>query len=157
MGEGYSEEIVEVIRSFLIDDDWKFDFDDERGIFRFGVAIESKLKNLRYFIPVREDAYTVYAISPIEADSDDKDIMKEMAEFICRANYGLRNGNFELDMSDGEIRYKTYVDCDGVIPSEEVVKGSIIIPAMMFDRYAPGLLDVMFKGATAEDAIAKCE
>ncbi len=157
MGEGYSEEIVEVIRSFLIDDDWKFDFDDERGIFRFGVAIESKLKNLRYFIPVREDAYTVYAICQIEADSDDKDIMKEMAEFICRANYGLRNGNFELDMSDGEIRYKTYVDCDGVIPSEEVVKGSIIIPAMMFDRYAPGLLDVMFKGATAEDAIAKCE
>ena len=157
MSEGYSEEIVDVIRTFLVDDDWKFEFDDERGIFRFGVAIESKLKNLRYFIPVREDAYTVYAICQIEADSDDKDIMKEMAEFICRANYGLRNGNFELDMTDGEIRYKVFVDCDGITPSEEIVKGSIIIPSVMFDRYAPGMLDIMFKGAKAEDAIATCE
>ncbi|MBQ3402652.1 MAG: hypothetical protein IJG65_04675 [Synergistaceae bacterium] len=157
MNAGYSEEIVEVIRNFLIEDDWKFEFDEERGIFRFGVAIESKLKHLRYFVPVRSDAYTVYAISPIEADSDDKDVIREMAEFICRANYGLRNGNFELDVTDGEIRYKTFVDCDGIIPTEEIIKGSIIIPSVMFDRYAPGMLDVMFKGATAEEAISKCE
>lgn len=153
----YSEEIADIIRTFLTEDDWKFDFDEERGIFRFGVAITSKLKNLRYFVPVREDAYTVYAISPIDADAEDKDVMNEMASFICRANYGLRNGNFELDMTDGEIRYKTFVDCDGSMPSEEIVKGSIIIPSMMFDRYAPGILDIMFKGSTAEEAIAKCE
>ncbi|MBR0278490.1 MAG: hypothetical protein IJQ75_00725, partial [Synergistaceae bacterium] len=108
-------------------------------------------------IPVRDDSYTVYARSPIEADCDDKNVMKEMSDFICRANYGLRNGNFELDMTDGELRYKTFVDCDGITPSEEIVKGSIIIPAMMFDRYAPGMLDIMFKGSTAEEAIAKCE
>ena len=157
MNAGYSEEIVDVIRGFLVDDDWKFDFDEERGIFRFGVGIESKIKHLRYFISVKEDAYIVYAISPIEADSDDSGVMKELADFICRANYGLRNGNFELDMTDGELRYKTFVDCDGITPSEEIVKGSIIIPSVMFDRYAPGMLDIMFKGAKAEDAIAKCE
>lgn len=153
----YSEEIVDVIRGFLEGDDWKFDFDDEHGVFSFGVGIESKLKHLRYIIPVRDDSYTVYARSPIEADCDDKNVMKEMSDFICRANYGLRNGNFELDMTDGELRYKTFVDCDGITPSEEIVKGSIIIPAMMFDRYAPGMLDIMFKGSTAEEAIAKCE
>ena len=148
----YSEEIVDVIRGFLEGDDWKFDFDEEHGVFSFGVGIESKLKHLRYIIPVRDDSYTVYARSPIEADCDDKNVMKEMSDFICRANYGLRNG-----MTDGELRYKTFVDCDGITPSEEIVKGSIIIPAMMFDRYAPGMLDIMFKGSTAEDAIAKCE
>ena len=157
MASEYSEEIVGVIRDFLVSDDWKFDFDEEHGIFRFGVGIESKLKHLRYLIPVREDSYVVYAISPLDTDCDDKNVMKEMADFICRANYGLRNGNFELDMTDGEIRYKVFVDCDGIIPSEEIVKGSIIIPSLMFDRYAAGILDIMFKEATAEDAIAKCE
>ncbi len=157
MNAGYSEEIVDVIKGFLVEDDWHFDFDEERGVFKFGVSIESKLKHLRYFIPVREDAYTVYAVSPIEADSDDDSVMKEMADFICRANYGLRNGNFELDMTDGEVRYKCFVDCDGITPSEEIVKGSIIIPSVMFDRYAPGMLDIMFKGSKAEEAIAKCE
>ena len=74
-----------------------------------------------------------------------------------QANYGLRNGNFELDMRDGEIRYKVFVDCDGVIPSREVIKGSIIIPAMMFERYSPGILDVVFKGVSAAEAIGQCE
>lgn len=157
MGTGYSEEIVEVIRNFLVEDDWKFEFDDERGVFHFGVGISGKLKNLRYVIHVRNDAYTVYAFSPIDADPDEKNIMKELCEFICRANYGLRNGNFEIDVTDGELRYKIFVDCDGVTPSEEVIKGSIIIPSVMFERYAPGILDIMFKGSTAEEAIAKCE
>ena len=31
------------IRGFLLDDDWKFDFDDEKGIFRFGVNIDGKM------------------------------------------------------------------------------------------------------------------
>ena len=153
----YSEDIVEQIRSFLDDDDWHYDFDEERGIFRFGVNLESKLKNVRYFLPVREDGFTVCAVCPINADKDDPDIIKEMAEFICRANYGLRNGNFELDVRDGEIRYKIHVDCEDLIPSREVVRNSIIIPSAMFDRYAEGILDIMFRNATAADAIEKCE
>lgn len=157
MNIGYSEEIAGIIRDFLMGDDWKFDFDDEHGIFRFGVGIESKLKHLRYIIRIRDDSYVVYAISPLDADCDDKNVMKELSDFICRANFGLMNGNFELDMTDGEIRYKTFVDCDGITPSEEIIKGSVIIPSLMFDRYAPGILDIMFKEATAEDAIAKCE
>ena len=157
MASEYSEELVDVIRGFLEGDDWKFDFDDEHGVFNFGVGIESKLKNLKYLIPVRSDSYVVYARSPLDADCDDKDVMREMADFICRANYGLRNGNFELDMTDGELRYKVFVDCDGITPTDEIIWGSIIIPAMMFDRYAPGILDIMFKGSTAEEAIAKCE
>lgn len=155
--EEFSRDIADCIRDFLITDDWNFDFDDEKGLFRFGVNLSSKLKNVRYFVNVREDCYVVYAISPINADIDDKDVMREINEFINRANYGLRNGNFELDTRDGEIRYKIYVDCDNLLPSRDVVKNSIVIPSVMFERYSPGLLDVMFRDSSAEDAIAKCE
>ena len=155
--ENYSEDLVGEIRGFLLDDDWKFDFDDEKGIFRFGVNIDGKMKHVNYFMPVRDDSYTVYAISPVSGDTDDPLTMGALAEFMCRANYGLRNGNFEIDMNDGEIRYKVFVDCDGVIPSREVIRGSIIIPAMMFERYSPGILDVIFKGSSAKDAVERCE
>ena len=156
--DGYSQDIVDEIRGFLLDDDWKFDFDEERGIFRFGVNIDGKMKHVNYFVPVRDDSYTVYAISPVSADSDDAEVMSAIAEFVCRANYGLRNGNFEVDMRDGEIRYKVFVDCDGgILPSRDVIRGSIIIPAMMFERYSPGLLDVIFKGSSAAEAISQCE
>ena len=155
--ENYSEDLVSEIRGFLLDDDWKFDFDEEKGIFRFGVNIDGKMKHVNYFMPVRDDSYTVYAISPVSGDPEDPLTMAAIADFVCRANYGLRNGNFEVDMTDGEIRYKVFVDCDGIVPSREIIRGSIIIPAMMFERYSPGLLDVIFKGESAADAIARCE
>ena len=83
-GEEYSQDIVEQIRSFFDDDDWRYDFDEERGIFKFGVNLESKLKNVRYFLPVRDDGYTVYAVCPINADKDDENngVFKNN-EFSC--------------------------------------------------------------------------
>ncbi len=157
MSAEYSEEIADVIRGFLAENDWKFNFDEETGVFRLDVVIDCKLKRLRYFINVRDTSYLVYAASLIGADTNDDNVMKEMTEFICRANYGLRSGNFELDMRDGEIRYKVFVDCNGITPSEEIVKSSIIIPSVMFERYAEGMIDVMFRGSKAEEAITKCE
>ncbi|MBQ7221624.1 MAG: hypothetical protein IJS28_11660 [Synergistaceae bacterium] len=153
----YSQDIAGVVRDFLIDDDWKFTFDDERGVFSFGLALHSKMKHVDYSVIVRDTSYSVYAISPLNADIDDADMMSNITEFICRANYGLRNGNFEVDMRDGEIRYKTYVNCDGLLPSRDIVEASIVIPGLTFKRYAPGLLDVIFKGTSAADAIKQCE
>lgn len=156
-GDDYSREVAAEIRNFLIADDWNFDFDEEKGIFRFGVNISGKLKHVNYFVPVHRDSFTVYAISPINADSDDPLAIREIAAFLSRANYGLRIGNFELDCDDGEIRFKVHTACNDITPSREMVKASIVIPAMMFERYSPGILSVIFTGESAEDAIKMCE
>ena len=155
--EDNTEEIVEMIRDFLTEDDWHFNFDEENGCFMFNISIDGKLQHLRYVVYVKDDGYTVYAVSPINADKDDPSVMSRMADFICRANYGLRNGNFELDMRDGEIRYKIFIDCDEILPNKNIVRNSIIIPSVMFERYSAGIIDVMFKDSSAEDAISKCE
>lgn len=156
--EKYSVEIVNAIKSFLEDDDWHFSFDEEEGVFKFALSIKSRIKKLHYLIRIHDEDYTVYAFSPIGADEDDHEMMMKMAEFICRANYGLRNGNFELDVRDGEIRYKIYVDCeDGAIPTEAIIRQSIYCPAAMFDRYGSGITEIIFGNATAREAITKCE
>ena len=157
MKNTYSMKIANVIKGFLENDDWHYSFDEKRGMFRFGLNLKSKLKNIKYFIDVKEDEFICYAISPIGADADDGNMMASLAEFICRANYGLKNGNFELDFSDGEIRYKSFVDCDEVMPSEKVVHNVIYCTATMFDRYAPGILGIIFNDMSAKDAIEKIE
>ena len=86
----YSRPIAEAIDNYLIENDWSISFDEESGVFRFGLSIDGKLKQIRYVIVVNEQSYTSYAISPIGADKDDARIMKEMAEFTCRANYNLK-------------------------------------------------------------------
>ncbi len=153
----YSKDIANAINTFLKEDDWHFSFDEQRGVFKFGLSLKSKLKKINYLIHVKEDEYIVYAISPIGADEDDEKMMSAMAEFVCRANYGLKNGNFELDMRDGEIRFKCFVDCEDVMPSTEVIQNCLHCPAAMFKQYGDGIIDIIFGNVSAKEAIAKCE
>lgn len=153
----YSETIANAIKSYLKEDDWHFSFDEETGLFRFGLSLSSKIKKINYIVDVEEDEYIVYAIAPIGADEEDKKMMVNMAEFVCRANYGLNMGNFELDMRDGEIRFKCFVDCDGITPTDDMVRHSIRCPAAMFKRYGSGIVDIIFGNATAKEAVEKCE
>lgn len=153
----YSSSVAKSIKSFLEGDDWHFSFDEEKGTFSFTLSMKNQMKKINYIISVKDSFYTVYAIAPIGADSADSEGMLKMAEFICRANYGLRRGNFELDMRDGEIRYKYFVDFDDATLSQKAIKNSIYTPASMFIRYAPGIMSVIFGGAEAKDAVEKCE
>lgn len=155
--KNYSIEIANAITAFLTGDDWKFSFDEETGLFKFGLGLSGKIKKLNYIIDVKQNEYLVYAFSAIGADEKDDNMMATMSEFICRSNYGLKNGGFEFDMRDGEIRFKCYVDCEGAIPSKEIIKNSISCPAVMFKRYAEGIADIVFGNATAKDAFEKCE
>lgn len=153
----YSLEIANAINSYLKQDDWHFSFDEENGLFRFGLSLSSKIKKINYIVDVKEDEYIVYAIAPIGADEEDKKMMATMAEFVCRANYGLKNGNFELDMRDGEVRFKCFVDCESITPSKDMVQNSIHCPAIMFKRYGSGIVDIIFGNVTATEAVERCE
>lgn len=153
----YSESIANAINTFLKEDDWDFSFDDRWGLFKFGLGLKNKLKEVNYLIDVKKDEYLVYAISPLGVDEDNKKMMEVMAEFICRANYGLQNGNFELDMRDREVRFKCFVDCNDITPTPEIVKNSIYCPAAMFERYGDGIGGIIFGNLEAKEAVEKCE
>lgn len=92
----YSNEIANVVKQFLDEDDWHYSFDENRGNFKFGLCIDSKMKNIRYLVDVDDDNVIVYGTAPVGADSDDKQMMAKMAEYICRVNYGLQNDPLSL-------------------------------------------------------------
>lgn len=152
----YSKRIADAIKSFLTQGDGNFYFNDQRGLFQFDLGLGGQIKKVTYIVDVRANEYLVYAISPLGVDQNDEKRMTEMANFICRVNSGVVNGNFDLDMRDGEIRYKCFVDCEGITPSAEMVRSSLQCPAAMFDWYGPGIIDILVGGATAEEALEKC-
>lgn len=153
----FSKNIANAITSFLNTEKWHFTFDEQRGLFYFGLRLKGKIKSINYVVDISEDDYRVVAFSPLSVDYDDKKMMTTMAEFICRANYGLKGGDFEFDMQDGEICFRYFVDCKSITPSKEMVMNSIFCPATTFDHYSPGIVAIIMGDATAKDAIAKCE
>lgn len=153
----YSEELVNLVKDFLEKEGWHYSFDENRGIFDWGLKVKCKLRSIRYLIDVKEEEILVYGLCPVSADCSDTEMMTQMAEFLCRANYGLLNGSFEFDFRDGEIRYRCYVDCEGGFPSPQAIENSIYCMAAMYERYAAGIVEIIFNGSSAKAAIDMCE
>ncbi|MDE6774844.1 MAG: YbjN domain-containing protein [Ruminococcus sp.] len=154
MAKNYSKEIAAAITDFLRKDNWNFEKVNENGIIELGVKLNSKLKKADIYINVLEHGFIVNSVPSLSAD---KDCIKDMTEFITRANYGLNHGNFEMDYRDGEIRYKTSLFSDDEIPTHEQIEAMIYINVTTLDNYGNGLAMIAFGMGTPEDAIRMCE
>lgn len=145
------------IQKFLDKDDWKYSWEEERNAFRMGMNLDCKLKNCTLLVFLKDSFYIVYATINVGADEECR---AQVMEAITRINYGLRWGNFELDLSDGEIRYKLLVDCGDdydCMPSPSVIKRSLLFPAHSVQKYGDALLAVMYGLKTPQQAVEEAE
>lgn len=142
-------EIKTAIEAYLRDDEWHYTLDKENNVIRCGVNLNNRLQECKIIIDIREDKYLVYGLINLNCDEPNKD---QMAKLISMINYGLIFGNFELDYSDGEVRYKTATNCKNNIPSKEIIEDSIMIPAFMFNRFGNAIIEVMFGIKDAQEA-----
>jgi hypothetical protein len=80
-----------------------------------------------------------------------------MAEFITRANFGLNVGCFEMDFSDGEVRFRVGVDLTNDRLSDALITNMLHAATSMLDGYFPGIQALIQQDITAEAAIALVE
>jgi hypothetical protein len=84
----------------------------------------------------------------------------ETARFVARANYGMLQGAFELDLDDGDLRYRTTAKL-GRVPADgwenglatQLIADTIQVNVVTMDQYIHGLLSVASGSSTADDAI----
>lgn len=65
------------------------------GVFEFGLRTKSKIQKINYIVDVNENEIIVYGLCPVWGDREEPEMMVQMAEFLCRAHYGFKNGCFE--------------------------------------------------------------
>lgn len=61
----------------------------------------------------------------------------EMAVYLMWLNNERVFGNFELDMETGEIRFKTYLDCEGSGLNERMLDRTMLINVATMQKYLP--------------------
>lgn len=139
---------------FLQDDDWHPQQLEEKTIYRVYFAGDNG--DLRCYAQIRVELeqFLFYVIAPVKAPEDAR---PRVAEYLTRANYGLRIGNFEFDYNDGEIRYKSSLDFESEGLTHGYIKNSVYPAVHTMDHYLPGLLGVMYGNKTPEEAIADIE
>lgn len=153
---GNYKENMEVVKNFLDGDDWHYDMHDHGHVATFtgGVGGFKGLYNsFRFILFVGEDEVQNYATFPASA----KDKLSEMAEFITRANYGLKYGDFEMDWNDGEVRFHLTFPMSAVRADEMILPTLLMAPPRMLDQYSKGFTEVLMGLKTPADAIKDCE
>lgn len=80
-----------------------------------------------------------------------------MMEFVNRANCNIWIGHFEVELTYGEVRYRTVMNiADGVLTT--AMLGTMIYANVCtVDRYLPGAMGVLWNDLEPEDALGMCE
>ena len=146
--------LFEAMVDFFKSDDWPYIQLEDRPV--LSLNYNGKHANWTCYAQAREEQQQVifYSVCPVTAPVERR---AALAEFITRANYGLIIGNFELDFEDGEIRYKTSLDVEGLTLSAAVIKNLINANVSTMDQYLPGLLTLLFADVSPREMIDRIE
>ncbi|NER00846.1 MAG: YbjN domain-containing protein [Cyanothece sp. SIO2G6] len=146
--------LFDVVLHFFTEDDWAYA--KIQGEPRLRLAFQGKNGNWSCYAQVNEEnqKFAFYSICPSNAPEDKRGAI---AEFITRANYGMVIGNFELDYSDGEIRYKTSIDVEGSILNSALIKQLVYTNVLTMDQYLPGILAVIEEEVKPRIAVERVE
>ncbi len=139
---------------FFKDDEWKFRQLEDRPILQLGFSGRNGSWMCYAQAKNEQQRFIFYSVLEAKASPEKR---PAVAEFLTRANYGLVLGNFEMDYSDGEIRYKTSIDVEGGDLTHEMIKTLVYTNVLMMDKYLPGIMSVMYANVPPEQAIASVE
>jgi hypothetical protein len=81
-------------------------------------------------------AAAVYSVMP---DRVPEERRTAVALLLARVNYGLILGNFEIDLDDGEVRFKASADFGGAEPGEPQLRPLTATALLQFDRWLPSV------------------
>lgn len=150
----YSSKVANSILDHFKSKGYHYDFDSAKGVLITTFPTDSKLGQLDIRIRFLADGYISYTTSRINADKDSR---TKAVEYLTRANYGLRNGNFEIDFRDGEIRFKVFCRSGDTVLTERQITDAFVLPIIQFDTYGNDLLAVLFGMKDPEQAIKDAE
>lgn len=145
-------ELFDAVCAYMNEQKWKYEYNEERTMIRSVIKLQCKLQTIRILIAFGENEFAVFGIPNMNADENTKNTVME---YITKINLGMRNGNFLLNPENGEVRYRTYVNARGIdtIPND-VIGETILVPAMMIDRYGNGLAALMMGYSDPDTEIA---
>jgi len=145
---------LETLREFLEEDGWYPQRLNDAHAFRLGFSGDHGQTTCYASVDLDLQLFLFYVVAPVHAPEPARDAV---AEFVTRANYGLRIGNFELDYRDGEIRYKSTLDFEDNGLTFALIRNAIYPAVQTMDRYLPGLMKVIYGGQDPADAIFEIE
>jgi hypothetical protein len=146
-----SSDVLDAVLTFLQEEDWMHEKTDTDPItlrMRFESDIAAWSCYARVFVDKRE--FVFYSVFPIEVPQAYR---APLMEGITRINSGLAQGNFEMDLADGEILFKTSIAVVGDKLTPQLVRNLVYVNLGAMDQYFPALNQILYGLESPKDAI----
>jgi hypothetical protein len=132
--------LFSILTDFFTQNDWTFT--KLTGDLALHTSFQGQNAAWDCYAKIREaqQQFVFYSICPIAIPKTKRN---KIAQFLTLANYGTIIGNFELDYTDGEIRYKTSIDVEGDRLTPALIHRLVYTNITMMDEYIPGIQSVL--------------
>lgn len=127
-----AQSVYETMCRSLENRDWKFTRHDEDLTVSCTVRGDDIPMDMVFIVNPRAQVVSLYSVMPFKIEEDKR---MEAALAVCAANYGLVNGTFDYDLSDGEIRFRVVSSYRESILGEEVFNYMLVIASGTVDEY----------------------
>lgn len=127
-----AKEVYNTLISMLDERDWQYDKFEDDLLIKSGIRGDDL--PVEFFVIVNPRNEVVQFISKLPFNMpEDKRVDGAIA--VCAANYGLVDGSFDYDISDGEIRYRlTSSYCESIL-GKDLFEYMILVASRTVDDY----------------------
>jgi hypothetical protein len=129
-------------------------FGSERWIRNVMLAWDDQIQHLAFVLDAGMSLLAVYVILRLSTSSNYRDSLEKA---IARANYGLLPGCFEININNGEVRYRSVLNLlSSEISTRDVAQ--LLTGALLMTRtYAPAFQEIILSGVDPIEVIEKIE
>jgi len=144
----------ETLGNFLTNDEWHQQ--PIEGTYSYRTFLRGDYGELRCEarIRVEQEQLAFYVFLGMNVPEDRR---TAAAEFVTRANYGLPLGNFEMDFTDGEVRFKNSISFADEPLTDTAIHNTLYSATSVATTYFPGLLKVIFGNVNPAEMIKEIE
>jgi hypothetical protein len=145
---------LKIVADFLTEEGWPIEEIGEGTLLRSACKGSSGEWICFAHCRSQEGQTLFYSVVPVRVPAV---LLPAVAEYLTRANWGLLMGNFELDYSDGEVRFKTSIQLNNTPMTADLLRPLVMGNVAAMDKYLPGLQAVVALQKTPIEAIAEIE
>ncbi len=125
-------QVYQMFKKHLEENDFKFDAHDDDLVITMTVHGEDLPQPTIIRVLDERDVFQILSPIPYHIPEDKR---VDAAVAVSVANYGMINGSFDLDMSDGEIRFRVAQGYRGMELSDEFMDYILSIVFYTTDKY----------------------
>lgn len=127
-----AKKVFDSLVKMLDDRDWKYEKHEDELLIRSGIKGEDL--PIEFLMVVKPKNQLVQFLSKLPFSfPDDKRVDGAIA--ICAANYGLIDGSFDYDISDGEIIFRLNSSYRESVLGPDLFEYMIMVSASTIDNY----------------------